>query len=578
MVAFPISKKALIFYVSALFLFTLALSAQAATLLVSPSSGVYSTGKNFTVSIIVSSTDQPMNAAEGVLDFPTDKLQVVGVSKTGSIFNLWAQEPSYSNSGTVGNVRFEGVVFNPGYQGGFGKILDVTFRVRAVGSASISFSGGQVYANDGLAAPILSSFGKGAYTLQEGTAAPSSPMATALPAKPSLKNFIKKADGEISLFNTSEDPVKWSNSSYANLAWLLSQDVKGVVAALDESANTNPGAKSAGLFDSKTYNFLEEGKHYFHLRFLNDVGAGPILHYPVFVDLTPPEAFAVSFASAENFAESGDTYSTSNPKLRVIFATTDKVSGVDRYEVRVDKDDWFNPQAYATGQNQYTLPKQKPGSHILTIRAYDKAGNYIEATSKVVIEATGGPAITSYTKSIVSPGQKVLIEGTGAPSSNIEVKLTAKGADPIILSGKINDQGDWSVVYGEVLPSGSYAITAKQILGNGAESLETEPVYMSVNSFLWRFVQWLKNIGGSILLLFIFIGLVAVLGYYYWHKFGLLRRRLRREAHEAEEVLRRGVSKIKREIAEGESRQKLSKDVEAIGKVVEKEIKDLEKF
>lgn len=576
--AFPISKKALIFSASALFLFTLALSAQAATLFVSPSSGAYSTGKNFTVSIVVGSADQAMNAAEGVLDFPTDKLQVVGVSKAGSIFNLWAQEPSYSNSGTIGNVRFEGVVFNPGYQGGFGKILDVTFRVRAVGAATISFSSGQVYANDGLATPILSSFGKATYTLQQSTAAPASPIASGLPGKPSLKHFIKKPDGEVVAFNTSEDPLKWSNSSYSNLSWLLSQDVKGVVAILDESADTNPGTKSAGLFDSKTYNFLEEGKHYFHLRFINDVGAGPILHYPVFVDLTPPEPFAISFTFAEAPLDSDDIYSTSNPKPRIAFVTTDKVSGVDRYEFRVDKGSWINAQPYSTGQNQYTFPKQSSGAHTLTIRAYDKAGNYVDAITKLTIQATSGPVITSYTKSLVSPGQKALIEGTGTPDAQIEVKLSIGDAEPIILSGRVNSEGNWSVVYGEILPSGTYAITAKQILSNGAESQETEPVYMRVNSFIWRFVQWLKNIGGSLLLLIIFLGLIVVLGYYYWHKFGLLRRRLRREAHEAEDALKRGISKIKREIAEGEGRAKLSKDVEAIGKVVEKEIKDLEKF
>ena len=81
------------------------LAAQAASLYFSPSSGTYQTGRNFTVSIKVSSPTS-MNAASGVISFPTDKLEVLSVSKTGSVFNLWVTEPSFSNIGSNGNIRF----------------------------------------------------------------------------------------------------------------------------------------------------------------------------------------------------------------------------------------------------------------------------------------------------------------------------------------------------------------------------------------------------------------------------------------------------------------------------------------
>src|SRR3989344_4849624 len=98
----------------ALFVFAPVL-AHAATLGFSPSSGSYTVGSVVTANIYVSSADQAMNAASGAISFPSDKLEVTSLSKTGSIFTLWVQEPSFSNS--AGTVNFEGIALNPGFTG-----------------------------------------------------------------------------------------------------------------------------------------------------------------------------------------------------------------------------------------------------------------------------------------------------------------------------------------------------------------------------------------------------------------------------------------------------------------------------
>ena len=66
-----------------------------------------------------------MNAASGVISFPADKLEVVSLSKTGSVFTLWVQEPSFSNS--AGTINFEGIVLNPGFIGAAGKTPTIKF-------------------------------------------------------------------------------------------------------------------------------------------------------------------------------------------------------------------------------------------------------------------------------------------------------------------------------------------------------------------------------------------------------------------------------------------------------------------
>ena len=95
----------------------------------SPSSGEYAVGGVFSVSVYVSSADQAMNAASGAISFPPDKLEVISLSKTGSIFTLWVQEPLFSNSS--GAVNFEGIALNPGFTGIGGKLITVNFKAKA---------------------------------------------------------------------------------------------------------------------------------------------------------------------------------------------------------------------------------------------------------------------------------------------------------------------------------------------------------------------------------------------------------------------------------------------------------------
>ena len=79
-----------------------------------------------------------MNAAEGTVSFSKDELSVVSLLKNGSIVNLWAQEPSFSNS--AGSVDFSGIVLNPGYTGSAGKILTIAFKAKAEGETSLFLS------------------------------------------------------------------------------------------------------------------------------------------------------------------------------------------------------------------------------------------------------------------------------------------------------------------------------------------------------------------------------------------------------------------------------------------------------
>lgn len=122
-------------------------------------------GQRVIVNVTVSS-DVSMNAASGVLSFPTDMLSVEYVNK-GSVLNFWVTEPSYSNAS--GRINFEGVSLS-GFQGSNGSVLTVAFRAKKTGTGTIAFESGQILANDGQGTDITSGLRSGTYSFAQGQA------------------------------------------------------------------------------------------------------------------------------------------------------------------------------------------------------------------------------------------------------------------------------------------------------------------------------------------------------------------------------------------------------------------------
>lgn len=83
-----LAKKTVIIGLSLSAFFVLPHIGQAAGLYFSPAAGSYKAQSTFAVDVYVSSADQAMNAASGTISFPQDKLEVVSLSKEGSIFTL----------------------------------------------------------------------------------------------------------------------------------------------------------------------------------------------------------------------------------------------------------------------------------------------------------------------------------------------------------------------------------------------------------------------------------------------------------------------------------------------------------
>ncbi len=123
-----------------------------ASLFFSPSDGIYHIGSTFLVKVKVNSDGTPINAAQSKVLFPQEILEVKSISKAGSIFTLWPEEPVFSNS--EGEVSFKGGIPAPGFTG-TDNILTINFQAKKTGQAKVSFSEAKVLAADGRGTNIL---------------------------------------------------------------------------------------------------------------------------------------------------------------------------------------------------------------------------------------------------------------------------------------------------------------------------------------------------------------------------------------------------------------------------------------
>lgn len=326
---------------------------QAASLQVSTDKSQYQVGEKITARVSLSSA-ATVNATAGTLTFSSDKLRPASISKSGSIVTLWVKEPSSSGS----SVTFEGVILNPGFTG-TGRVLTVTFTATTPGAATISFSSGSILANDGQGTELLSSMGRASITIVAAapkTATPTPLAPTIAGEKPALPQIYS---------NTTPDSTTWYNIPATTINWSLPEGITDVSYTFDNSPTADPAEKSMGLPESFTSSeLLTDGLWYFHLKYKNSVGWSPTTNFTIQIDNTNPDSLAVDEAKT----------SLAINRARFIFDATDKLSGIDRVEFKID--DGPAQSAKPAGLHSYfDTPELSAGKHLLTIRAIDLAGN-----------------------------------------------------------------------------------------------------------------------------------------------------------------------------------------------------------
>lgn len=490
-------------------------SADAATLKVSPNTGVYTVGKPFTVSVLINTDGASVNAADGDITFNPKELQVVSVSRGSSIFNLWTEEPSFSN--TAGTISFGGGSPS-GYKGSGGTVMSITFKPLGAGTPKIQFRGGSILAADGLGTNILTSMNGGAYTVAATT---ESPAAEYIPPANTPKAPVVTSV-------THPDQNSWYTEKTVKLRFDAPGDVVAVRMSLDDIAQSVPTNVYESPVSSKEISNLDEGTSYFHIQFKNKEGWGKIAHYRINVDTEIPQNLTI--------VEKPDRAPAGQHAFEFSLKDT---SPIREYKIQIDGGEqlvWKDADA----TKLFTHPILLPGEHTIVVQAFDSAGNSSTATYSFTVTAFEKPVFTDYPERIQANIIPVL-KGTTRPNATVSILIDSEVGDVATetLETRSDAQGIFVVVPTRKFSVGVYNIRARAVDESGMQSELSDPIVMIVDEP--GYVTFGNALIRILSILVPLVALVLLLGFgtwYMWHRFSLWRRKLRKETQEVEQVLK----------------------------------------
>ncbi len=348
---------------------------RAANLSLTPASGVVAVGDKLSVKVSLDPGADSVNASDGTITFDSSLLSVDSISREGSVFSLWTSDPTFSNS--AGTISYSGGT--PTAFSSSGKILTIVFKGKAVGSAAVSFSKGSVLAADGKGTDVYKNGTGGTFTV---TAEVAKPKDTAVPASAPSAD-ASTGDGATPIAPiisspTYPKPESWYGTSTAVFTWLITSDITAVRTLLSDQDNKTPTVSlKGGATTTQTVKGIKDGVSYYYVQTKNESGWGDVGKFKMQVDTTPPSAFEIAYQ------EPGTTGGP--PKLT--FKTDDLLSGMDHYVLAIGTSTPSSIPLKDVTDGTYPVPPQPGGLQHVVVKAYDKAGNFIESSKDLTLPA-----------------------------------------------------------------------------------------------------------------------------------------------------------------------------------------------
>ncbi len=320
---------------------------------VGPSSGSYSVGSTFDVQVFLDTQKESVNAIELSLKYPPDKLQLVSPSTGRSIIGVWTSQPRFNNS--EGRLDLQGGIVG-GINVGQGLIATLTFRVKGTGSAIIKFlDNSKALLNDGKGTDVLRQSGGAVFDL-----------------------MLPPPQGPIVVSETHPDQSKWYANASAVFKWALDSRADGYSYVLNKEVVDIPDNISEGNSTSVSYKNASPGTSYFHIKALREGVWGGTTHFAINTDTEGPAEFPIDVLPSAH---------TNQTQPIIAFTTTDELSGLDHYELKLIPlrvtqvtTKSFDQNLFVETQSPYIPPQLSVGTYNVIVRAYDDAGNYREVT------------------------------------------------------------------------------------------------------------------------------------------------------------------------------------------------------
>jgi len=309
-----------------------------------PEGGVFDRRFPQRISVLLDSGGEAINTIRLSMEYNPAELKVQSVDMDRSICKHFIV--SEHNSQT-GHIEMECIIPNPGFKGSSAVLTDLFFKAEEETTlSSLHFlSDSEVLANDGLATNVLRMAIDSTIRFEDGQA-------------------LENQDRLIVFSPTHSNPERWYSKKTVFVSWAPA--VIGSVSLDGE----NPATSPFGLPPLKKI-IAEEGKHFIHINAKNARGETVSGSLAVRIDTTPPEV--LTLAASETKIKPGGL-------VRFMAAGSDSLSGLQRVFYLKINDEVFFPIG-----TEIQVPFPQAGNYTVTLRAYDKAGNYREVSKNIVV-------------------------------------------------------------------------------------------------------------------------------------------------------------------------------------------------
>lgn len=293
--------------------------------------GTFFTGSQVNLTVYANGSEA-YNAVTVNVNF--SNMTLLGVSAVGG----WTPVSGPSAGGS--SVSFSGALLG-GSATGSREVLSLSFRLPfSPGSAFIS-SSGTIALADGQGTQVNGGGNQVGFNIISPPPPPPPP---------------EPAPNVVTVSSESHpDQGLWYQVKNASFNWNLEEKVDAFSYEFNQIADTVPDDTPEGTQTSASFENLEDGVYYFHIKARNNVGWGETAHFKINIDSTPPDPFGIATLETED-----------GERLILFFYTNDSLSGVSYFNVTVDGED------LGKQESRFEIDKD---SNIVIVTAFDNAGN-----------------------------------------------------------------------------------------------------------------------------------------------------------------------------------------------------------
>jgi len=307
------------------------------------------------------------------------------------------------------------------------------------------------------------------------------------------------------------DPEKWYAQSTVSASWSSGSGVEGYAVTFNQVADgvladvittTEPKFEQIGVPD---------GVWYLHVKAKYPAGWSVPVTFTFRVDVTVPEPFAITIIG--------------NPTAE--FLAQDATSGLDHYELSLDGG------PFTTVTSPYKIPELSVGKHTVVVRAFDRAGNFREASTEFEISGYPQPIIIDLTPVLLGD-EPLIIRGLANAQDTLRLTIddNVVGTYPVeghtdpSIAPTTEGKTAWRLDVRANVSAGEHEIQVTAIGPDGKESSETAPVTFRLVTNAIRIGPWIVPTFLILNVLLILLAIAVGFIIFFVRRYRRLRRQL----------------------------------------------------